>query len=160
MNQKTNPCTFASAAVVMVVAFLSIFFVASVNPAFAASSKKKSPAIARTSAVDHTEARIKQLFDALKITEAQQELWKSFTQVMRENAIELDALSKDKSEIIKTMNAVDYLKFHNQITETHLNQQKRLIPAFEALYTSMSDEQKKSTDLIFRTGKHGKKKIN
>jgi hypothetical protein len=138
------------------VAFLSAIFSANANPSFAASGTKKSAAVARTSAVDHTESRIKQLQDALKITEAQEVLWNNFTQVMRENAKEMDALTKDSSENTKTMNAVEYMKFHNQITEARLGQQKKLIPPFEALYTGMSDEQKKITDSIFRTGKHGK----
>jgi hypothetical protein len=54
------------------------------------------------------------------------------------------------------MNAVERMKFHSQITESRLAQQKKLIPPFEALYTGLSDEQKKITDTIFMTGKHGK----
>ncbi len=58
----------------------------------------------------------------------------------------------------KTMNAVEHMKFHSEITEAHLDQLNKLIPPFEAFYASMSDEQKKITDTIFRTGKHGKHK--
>ena len=116
-------------------------------------------AITRTSAVDHTEALIKQLRGALKINEAQEELWNNLTQVMRENAKDMDALTKDRAENAKTMNAVEYMKFHNQITKAQLDQQEKFIPPFEALYDSMSDEQKKSTDTIFRTGRHGKHKM-
>ncbi len=160
MNQKRNHFVFQSTTVVMMVAFLSIFIIASVNPAIAATGKKKTPAVARTSALDYTEARIKQLQAAIKITDDQQELWNNLTQVMRENAKELDALRKDKSELTKTMNALEAMKFHSQITESRLEQQKKLIPAFEALYASMSDDQKKITDVIFRTGRHGKQKFN
>jgi periplasmic protein CpxP/Spy len=71
----------------------------------------------------------------------------------------MDALSKVREEKGKTMNAVDHMKFHNQMTEAQLAQQKKFIPAFEALYASMSDDQKITTDAIFRTGKHGKHKI-
>jgi hypothetical protein len=56
------------------------------------------------------------------------------------------------------MNAVEHMKFHSQITEAHSDQLKKFIPPFEALYSSMSDEQKKSTDTIFRTGIYGKAK--
>ena len=160
MNQRTKQFAFPSTAIVMMVAFLSIFILASANPSFAASGKKKSPAVERTSAVDYTEARIKLLSGALKITADQETLWNNLTQVMRENAKELDTLSKDKSETTKTMNALEAMKFHSQITESRLEQQKKLIPAFEALYVSLSDGQKKVTDTIFRTGKHGKQKIN
>jgi hypothetical protein len=50
------------------------------------------------------------------------------------------------------------MKFHSQITEAHLDQLKKFIPPFEAFYASMSDEQKKTTDTIFRTGEYGKRK--
>jgi hypothetical protein len=159
MKRRAYQVAFPATLVVVMVTFLSTIFLASANPSFAASVKKKSPAVARTSAVDHTEDRIKQLQGALKITEDQEVLWKNLTQVMRENAKEMDALTKDRAENTKTMNAVERMKFHNQITEAQLNHQKKFIPPFEALYASMSDEQKVTTDTLFRTGKHGKNKF-
>ena len=138
------------------VAFLSTIFFANADLSFAAAGKKKSSAGARTSAVDYTEAQIKQLQGALNITEAQEKLWNNLTQVMRENAKDMDALNKERAGNTKPMNALDHLKFHRQITEAHLDQQKKLIPPFEALYVSMSDQQKNITDIIFRTGKHEK----
>ncbi len=158
MNRKDYQVAFPAALVVVMVAFLSTIFFANANLSFADSAKKKSSAVAGTSVVERTEAHIKQLQDALKITEAQEGLWNNLTQVMRENAKDMDALTKDRAEKTKTMNAVDYMKFHTQITETHLNQLKKFIPPFEALYASMSDEQKKITDTIFRTGKYEKHK--
>jgi len=154
MNQKA----FQAALVVVRVAFLSVFFFAGADNSFAASGKKKSSAVTRVTAVEHTEAQIKELQGELKITDAQKVLWSNLTQVMRENAKEMDALTKDRAENTKNMNAVEHLKFHSQITEAHLAQQKKFIPPFEALYAGMSDEQKKSTDTIFRQGKDEKHK--
>jgi hypothetical protein len=77
---------------------------------------------------------------------------------MRENAKEMDALTKDMAENTKTMNALEHMKLHSQITEAHLAQLKKLIPPFEAFYNSMSDQQKNITDIVFRTGKYGKSK--
>jgi hypothetical protein len=159
MKLKAYQFVFPVALVVLMVAFLSGIFLVSANPSFAASGKKKSSAVTRTSAVEHTEAQIKQLQGALNFTEAQQELWNNLTQVMRENAKDMDAITKDRAENSKTMNAVEHLKFHSHITEAQLNHMQKFIPPFEALYAGMSDEQKKSTDTIFRTGKHGKNKI-
>jgi GMP synthase PP-ATPase subunit len=156
MNQKAYHVAFPVTLVVVMVAFLSLFFFASADSSFAASTKKKSTTVAKMTAVEHTEARIKELKSELKITEAQEVLWNNFTQVMRENAKDMDAITKDKAESSKTMNAVEHMKFHSQITEARLNQQKKLIPPFEALYAGLSDEQKKVTDTIFTTGKHGK----
>jgi hypothetical protein len=159
MKQKVTYAVLPAAFVVVMVMLVSTIFLASATPSFAASGKKKSAAVAKTSAVDSTESRIKQLHSALKITDDQEAVWTSFTQVMRENAKDMDALSKERADNKKTLNAVEHMKFHSQVTEAQLNQQKKLIPAFEALYTSMSDEQKTITDTLFRTGKHGKHKM-
>jgi hypothetical protein len=158
MKRKDYQVAFPVTLVVAMVVFLAAIFFASANLSFAASGKKKSSEVARTSPVEHTEAQIKQLQSALNITEAQQELWNNLTKVMRENAKEIEALTKERAEGTKTMNAVEHMKFHSQITEAHLNQMKKLIPPFEAFYSSMSDEQKNITNTIFRTGKHGKQK--
>jgi hypothetical protein len=158
MRQKAYQVAFPVTLIVVMVVFLSTIFFANANLSFAASGKKKSPAVARTSAVDYTEAQIKQLQGALNITEAQKELWDNLTQVMRENAKDMDALTKERAETTKPMSAVEHMKFHSQITEAHLDQLNKLIPPFEAFYDSMSDEQKKITDTVFRTGKHGKHK--
>jgi hypothetical protein len=159
MKTNTRKTLVPTALVVVMVAFLSTIFLVNADPSFAASGKKKSPEAVKTSAVEHTEGRIKMLQSTLKISESQQTLWNNLTAVMRENAKEMDALSKDRAENTKGMNAVEHLKFHTQTTEAHLAQQKRFITPFEALYTSMTDEQKQITDTIFRTGKHGKNTI-
>jgi len=159
MKRKDYHVAFPAALVVVMVAFLSTMFFANANLSLAADSgKKKSPAVARPTAVEQTEARIKELQDSLKITKAQEVSWNNLTQVMRENAKDMDALTKDRAENAKPMNALEHMKFHRQITETHLDQLKKLIPPFEAFYDSLSDQQKKTTDTIFRTGKCEKPK--
>ncbi|MBU2622061.1 MAG: BON domain-containing protein [Proteobacteria bacterium] len=127
-----------------------------VNNRMTIAGKKKSTEFVRTSAVDYTENQIKELQGTLKITGAQKELWNNLTQVMRENAKEMDALNRDRAENTKPMNAVEHMKFHSQITEAHLDQMMKLIPPFEAFYASLTDEQKNITDTTFRTGKYGK----
>ena len=160
MKQKAYKDAFPIVPFVVMVAFLSTIFLANVNPSFAASSSKKSSAVVGTSAVEYTEAQIKQLQGALKITDSQKELWNNLTQVMRENAIEMDALTKERTEKSMTMNAVEHMKFRSEISQAHLDQLKKFIPPFEALYDSMSDQQKKNTDTIFLTGRHGKYKMH
>lgn len=158
MKRRIYQVAFPVTLVVVMVVFLSTFFFVDANLSFATSGKKGSPAVAGTSAVEHTEARIKQLQGALKITAAQEESWNNVTRVMRENAKEMDAVAKDRAANTKVMNAVEHMELHSQITEAHLNQLKKFIPPFEALYASMSDEQKKSTDKIFQTGTYEKSK--
>ncbi|MGZ6220475.1 MAG: Spy/CpxP family protein refolding chaperone, partial [Syntrophales bacterium] len=121
MKLKDYQVAFPVTLVVVMVAFLSTIFFASASLSFAATGKKKSSAIARPSAVEYTEAQIKKLQGALKITEAQEELWNNLTQVMRENAQDMDALTdslaKERAEGTKAMNAVEHMKIHSQITE-------------------------------------------
>ncbi len=158
MKQKTYQVAFPVTLAVVMVAFLAALFLADASLAFAASGKKKSSAVARPSAVAYTETQIKQLQDTLNITAAQEELWNNLTAVMRENAKDMDAFTKDRAESTKTMNSVERMKFHSQITKAHLDQMEKLIPPFEAFYASMTDQQKSITDVIFRTGRQGKSK--
>jgi hypothetical protein len=162
MKRKIYQVVFSATLVLVMVVFLSAIFFANADPSFAASAKKKSQAIARTSAVEHIEAQIKQLQGALKITEDQKELWDNLTAVMRENAQEMDeltdSLTKERAESTKNMNAVEHMKFHSQITQAHLDQLEKLIPPFEAFYDSLSDQQKNITNMVFQTGKYGKAK--
>ena len=158
MKQKAYQVTFPATLVLVMVAFLFTIFFANAKLSFAASGSKKAPAITRTSAVEHTEAQIKQLQGALNITVAQEPLWNNLTAVMRENAKDMDALNKERAENTEPMNAVEHMKFHSQVTAAHLAQMNKLIPPFEAFYASMSDEQKKTTDTIFQTGKYAKQK--
>jgi hypothetical protein len=158
MKRKAYQVAFRATLVVIVVAFLSTIFFANANLSFAAAGKKKSATVVKTSAVEYTEAQIKQLQGALKITEDQEELWNNLTNVMRENAKDMDALAKARSENTKTMNSVEHMKFHSEITKAHLDQLEKLIPPFEAFYSSLSDQQKNITDIIFRTGMPEKSK--
>ena len=158
MERSTYGFAFPVKLAVVMVALLSAVFLANATVSQAASSKKKSSEVTKT-AVDYTESRIKQLNAALKITDDQEVLWNNVTQVMRENAKGMDALSKERAEKSKTMDAVEHVKFHSRVTEAQLVQQKNFIPPFEALYASLSDPQKATIDSIFRTGKYGKHTI-
>ena len=158
MKRKAYQIAFSATRVVVMVAFLATIFFASANLSFAASGKKKSQTMTRTSAVEYTEAQIKQLQGTLNITEGQAPLWNNLTQVMRENAKDMDAMRKERAENTEPMNAVEHMKFHSQITQSHLTQMNKLIPPFEAFYESLSDQQKNITNIVFSTGKYGKHK--
>ncbi len=145
---------FTTRAIVVMVGFLATALFAATNPAAASPGKVN----VLTTAVDHVENRIKELRTAIKITEAQELLWNNLTKVMRENAIEMDALIKEKAASPKAMNAVEDLKFHLIITQAQVAQMEEFIPPFEALYISMSDVQKISTDTMFQRGRHNRHK--
>jgi|GEM_PF-444229 len=104
---------------------------------------------------DRAEKRIKELHHKLKITAAQESEWNTFAEVMRSNAQEGDALVKERFENLHTMNAVEDLRSYEKVADAHAEGLKKLVPAFEALYNSMSDDQKKNADIEF--GKHEKR---
>jgi hypothetical protein len=111
----------------------------------------------KAATVEAAEARITDLHARLKITPAQEDLWNSVTQVMRENAKTMDALRKARTEKAPTMTAVEDFKSYGEITEVHADGIKKFVPVFSALYDSMSDGQKKNADTIFRRGSAQKK---
>ena len=152
-HQFTNP----TALVILAVAFFVTIAFAMANPSPAVSADPAQKPSPKVSKVDRTEARIKDLQAKLKITPAQEEQWNKVTQVMRDNAKTMDALMQARFEKAKTMTAVEDLKSYSEITQAHADGLKNFIPAFEALYASMSDEQKKDADTLFRYGGHHRK---
>ena len=142
----------------IVMILLTVIFITGVGFSVAASTETGSATKVRRSHLERTEARINDLQNALKITKDQQELWNSLTQVMRDNAKTMDDLIKARIEKSKAMNAVEDLKSYNQISEAQLEGMKKFMPAFEALYNSMSDDQKKNADSLFKMGRQGKQR--
>jgi hypothetical protein len=101
---------------------------------------------------DRSEARIKELHDKLHITAAQETLWGNVAQTMRDNGKTFHASMTDRSTRLKTMTAVDDLKSYQIVADQHSDGLKRLIPAFEALYATMTPAQQKHADHVF--GEH------
>lgn len=93
---------------------------------------------------------IAHLHEELKITPAQESSFKRLAEVMRENAETMSTLAKKRAESRKTMTAVDDLKSYSEISEAHAQGIRKMIPAFQALYDTMSDAQKKAADEEFR----------
>jgi periplasmic protein CpxP/Spy len=100
---------------------------------------------------DPVEARIKELHSRLHITAAQQTQWDSLVQVMRDNAKAMSDLQAQRKQDAKAMNAVDAVKSYQAVIEAHEAGMAKFVPAFQALYDSMSDSQKKIADAMFRS---------
>ncbi len=93
---------------------------------------------------------IAHLHEKFQITPAQEPLFQKLAEVMRENAETMSALAKKRADSAKTSTAVDDLKSYSEISEAHAAGTKKMIPAFQALYDSLSDAQKKAADDEFR----------
>ena len=133
-------------------------YVAAADTTTAATSPVKTSAKSSTSHVDRTEKRITDLHAKLAITPAQEPLWSSVADVMRDNAKKMDELTQARTQNATTMTAVDDLKSYGAIADAHADGIKKFTPAFSALYDSMSDEQKATADSMFRHQHRGKSK--
>jgi uncharacterized protein YukE len=72
-------------------------------------------------------------------------------QVMRDNAKAMIDLQKERKQDVSAMTAVDAVKSYQAVIEAHEKGMEKFVPAFEALYDSMSDAQKKTADAMFRS---------
>ncbi|MBV8392734.1 MAG: Spy/CpxP family protein refolding chaperone, partial [Alphaproteobacteria bacterium] len=113
------------------------------------NTKPPAAAAATSSKPETVEQRITTLKTALKITPDQETKWKAVADAMRENAGMMDKVIKDKQAKMANMTAVDDLKTYRDITQAHLDGLKNLISAFDSLYSSMPDAQKKNADQVF-----------
>ncbi len=111
-------------------------------------AKGAAPAPAGGSEVDRDIADLRK---QLKITPQQEPQFNAFAEVMRSNAQELDAQMRQGSPN-QNPNAVETLKQAQQLTETQAAGLKRLVPAMQALYDSLSDPQKKTADRVIGGG--------
>ena len=110
------------------------------NPASAPATTKN----------EGVEQRIKQLHAELKITPDQESKWNSVAQAMRDNAASMEKLVAEKQQKgAANMTAIDDLKTYQEFTQQHLDGLKNLTSAFQSLYDSMSDPQKKNADEVF-----------
>lgn len=115
----------------------------------ATSPETTAPAISSVKS-EAVEARIKELHNRLHITAAQQNQWDNLVQVMRDNAKTMYDLEQQRKEEAGSMTAVDAVKSYQEVIEAHEAGMAKFIPAFQALYDSMSPAQKKTADAMFR----------
>jgi periplasmic protein CpxP/Spy len=136
-------------AAMTVGAALLILSPAAMAQASPVPAAKAMPAKTAAPANNSVETRIKSLHDALKITAGEEVQWQAVADVMRDNAKTTGALIDERATNAKTMTAIDDLRSYEAITEAHTAGVKKLIPAVEALYATMSDAEKKNADAVF-----------
>jgi periplasmic protein CpxP/Spy len=116
-----------------------------------------TPHKARRTPTDRVELRIKQLHSELKITPEQEPQFDAVAQAMRDDAKGMEDAIAQRREA-KSMTAVDDLKAYQAIADAHAQGLQKLIPAFQALYDTMSPEQKKNADAVFSHTRHPRHK--
>jgi protein CpxP len=146
--------THPAVRVVAAVTLLGTFVLARPLPA---ASGDLAQAVTATEAKENAavnakvEAHIKALHSKLHITSAQETQWSALAQVMRDNAHAIADLREEKAEQAKSMNAIEHLKAYAAITNAQAAGIHKFLPAFQALYDTMSDSQKKTADALFRS---------
>ena len=100
-----------------------------------------------TERVNH---RIAELHGALRITPVQAPQWNHFSAVMRENAHDMDQAMRRRMDRLPTMNAEQNMRSYMHVAAAHARSMRKLLPAFEHLYNTMSPGQKAAADRVFR----------
>jgi len=160
MRASFRQAAFAATAIIG----LSAFAAGAAPLAAGDSTTVPSPAMANSPAQQRTqrgmagqiEQRITGLHATLQITVAQQPLWDQFAQVMRNNAANMDATFQHRAQTLSGMTAPENMESYAKVAAAHAQDVAKLVPAFQALYTTMTDGQKRLADQAFRDGaNHG-----
>jgi hypothetical protein len=107
---------------------------------------------ARPSPPPDVEANIASLRQRLQITPAQEAPFNAVANVLRVNA---RAEASAPHQPSANASAVDELRAEIQYDEIELAGLKKLLPALEALYASLSPQQRQAADMAFRQGPGG-----
>lgn len=94
----------------------------------------------------NVEANIAQLHQRLQITPAQEPQFAALANVMRQNERSAPAGPPANP------NAVEALRLAIQYGQHEIDDMKRLLPALQALYASLSPAQQRAADMVFRQG--------
>ena len=94
--------------------------------------------------------RIAQMHRRLKITPVQDQAWEGFAEVMRSNVLATDQAYQKRAASVATMSAPENLRNFAQIEQARAQGVQNLSASFDTLYGSLSDEQKKMADAMFR----------
>lgn len=116
-------------------------------PASAPASTAAEPA-GKAGHERNVEDRIAYLHAQLKITPAQEPQWNTFADVMRSNGQTMSQLFQQR-RAATNLTALDDMKQYAAIAQAHADGMKKLLDAFDPLYSSLSPEQKKLADVTF-----------
>lgn len=125
---------------------------AQATPAPAAAPAQPAPASGTAQDQRHQslsiDARIGDLRKRLQITSAQEGQFNALADTMRGNLQAMETLLQQRQQDADR-SAVGALRWYQRLTEAHAAALQKFVPAFEALYTTLSDSQRKTADAIF-----------
>jgi protein CpxP len=119
-------------------------------PASAGASSASAAASHPRNRADFVEKRIDDLHAQLEITSQQAPQWDAFAQTMRDNAQKTDEAFKERAQKLPSEDADDSMKSYAALAQLHADNMQKLSSTFSALYATLSDDQKKIADPLFR----------
>lgn len=123
---------------------------ATAAPAMTAAAPQGA-AKAADSRPETVEQRITTLHASLKITAGEEANWTAVAGAMRENATAMEKLIADRTTAAAdTQTAPQELDAYGKFAQAHADGVKNLTTAFNTLYNSMPDPQKKVADEVFQ----------
>lgn len=147
MRNAVAACLLSALALGSPSARASAWDFAQATPAPAAPPVAAAPGAPTETGV--AEARITDLRAKLRITAAQEAQFTALAGVMRANARSMETLLADHAKD-SDASAVASLRWYERLTDAHAEALKAFVPAFEALYTVLSDSQRKAADAMFQ----------
>jgi hypothetical protein len=121
------------------------------QPILARAADQSAPAANAAmgdAASKHVDAQIARLQEQLHITAAQMQQWNALAAVMRENAKRVILSRADRAKIHPT-NVIDELYAARRESQASTERLERVIPAAEALFAVLANEQKAKANLLF-----------
>jgi len=124
---------------------------AAVSPALAQPAAPPAPAArAERGPAAQVETRIADLHKRLHITADQEPQFNAFADVMRANSKAMQDLFEQRAQH-RDRSATGMMHWYAQLAAAHADDMNKLVPVFDALYGSLSPDQKKAADKEFQT---------
>jgi periplasmic protein CpxP/Spy len=155
----SRPSMFRVAAVLAVMSVPALTLPAAswaqTSPSTVAPPNEETPASGTVPALPKTisekvEQHIERLHDQLRITVAETSQWNQFAQVMRDNAARIHQAFAARAANVATMTAAENMQSYSQLAQVHAADMQKLASAFQSLYNTFPDAQKKVADMVFR----------
>ena len=98
------------------------------------------------------EGRLAYLKAELAITDAQTDAWSGYVSAVQARATTMQSMHATMMQAMQSGSAVERMQAHTQAMQSMVESMKALLPATEALYKVLTDEQKKKADLLLGSG--------
>ncbi len=127
---------------------------ATTSPSPQASPSASPSAAASTSASAQKrnafiERRISELRTQIKVTPDEEKSFDDFTNVMRQNAAQIDTATAKGATLPENATALARMQAYADVAQTHADNVQHLTTAFTAFYNTLTPQQKKVVDASF-----------